>query len=94
MKILQNTNSDFGFNILNSHHFYVLDKVSDLLFGFLLKQFLKSVWSKIVKESLSVIFQCFLISSNMKVNSNIQTNANVILGWRIKNWTIEPNRVP
>ena len=30
----------------------------------------------------------------MKINSDIQTNADVIFGWRIQNWTVEPNRVP
>ena len=73
-QIIFQAKSELSLDISHSNDSLVSDKVSNAFLAFLLKKFLKPVWSKIVIEFFTISFLLFLrgiLSPNMEINPNI-----------------------
>ena len=93
LKLCHHLTGKFSFDISNSTNFYLFGEISNFFIYFFLKQFFKSVWSKVIEEFFDVFVLGILWNTNVEIDTNIHRNSDVILCWDMSNWTSESDCV-
>ena len=72
----------------------LFDEVSDSFITFFLKELLESVRAKIIEKLSNVLsFGCCIQSRDMKVDSNVDADSNIVLSGYIGNRTFVSDRI-
>ena len=85
--------SQFCFDITNLCNFVFPNKVTNSFIHFFWKKFIQSVWPEVIEEAPSIILECLLWVSNMKINSHVKRYMNVIFRNYIMDWAVVSDRV-
>jgi len=96
LKLLHHLGGELSLDVSYSGDLDLLEEVSDLFIALFLEQFFKSVRPKVVEELFGIFFVYFLghiRSSNMKVNTNINGDSDVVFGRNVSDWALEPDCV-